>query len=283
MHVLTQFQLDHAYLITPDKVVSGIYPKEKIPNDPLLTSIGKALLPPQYVVYTAQELPKLQIGFVPGLEQLIIIPIRAQQKTSYLLAVPIYNNLSTAHLDHETIRTLAEQMSLLLENMALEKLSIFDDLTKLYNARFFREKLDEYTNNYKQLSLILMDIDFFKKVNDTYGHLAGDMVLQNMGAVLKSTLIKDGVVARVGGEEFAILVPNQDQEGVLKFAESIANKIRALSMPYEDKVLKITSSFGISIWDPSKMVVREFYKAADGALYQSKKDGRDRITFYKAS
>ncbi len=283
LHVLQQFKLDSAYLITPEKVVSGVYTKEVFAVDPLMATLRSSQLPDQYKTYSAQEFTHLQLGFVPGLEQLLVIPIRTQNKASYLLAVPIYSNLSTAHLDHETLRTLAEQMSLMLENMVLEKLSIYDDLTGLFNARFFREKLDEFTKRYQSLSLVLLDIDFFKKVNDTYGHPAGDLVLQNMGQTLKLNLPKESVVARIGGEEFAILIPELSLDKVMLYAEELAVRIRALKMPYDGKILKITSSFGVSVWNPQAMVVRQFYKAADEALYHSKKNGRDRISIYKAS
>ena len=283
LHVLNQFKLDSAYIITPEKTVSGIYLQEIPSHDPLIATLGKANLPDQYNVYSTQELPVLHVGFIPRLEQLLVIPIRAQNRNSYLLAVPIYSNLSTAHLDHETIKTLAEQMTIMLENMVLEKLSIYDDLTGLFNARFFREKLDEYTKAYRDLSLVLLDIDFFKKVNDTYGHPAGDLVLQNMGQTLKHSPLKDSIVARVGGEEFAILIPLQPMSEVMSYVEDLANRIRALNMPYNGKNLKVTSSFGISAWNPDKLAVREFYKTADEALYTSKKNGRDRITIYKTS
>ncbi len=282
LHVLHQFKLNCAYLITPEKVVTGIYTNPNVPTDSFVSALAISQLPPRYIVYSAADIPKLQIGTVQGLEKLIVIPIRAQQKDSYLLVVPIYNDLSTAHLDHETIKTLAEQMSIMLENMVLEKLSIYDDLTGLFNARFFREKLDEYTSSYSELALMILDIDFFKKVNDTYGHSAGDLVLQSLGQLLKKCSMKDGVIARVGGEEFAILVPQQPASTVLSFAEDIAVKIRALSMPYDGKILKITSSFGISFWSPKKMGVRAFYKTADEALYTSKKNGRDQISVYKS-
>ncbi len=283
LHVLQQFKLDSAYLISPEKVVAGIYTKQAPTSDSLIVTLRQSQLPDQYKTYLASDFSELQLGFVSGLEQLVVIPIRAQSKNSYLLAVPICSDLSTAHLDHDTLRTLAEQMSIMLENMVLEKLSIYDDLTGLFNARFFREKLDEFTKAYSDLSLVLLDIDFFKKVNDTYGHPAGDLVLQNMGQTLKINLPKDSVVARVGGEEFAILIPQLALDKVMTYAEDLANRIRALNMPYDGKVLKVTSSFGVSLWDSKSMAVREFYKTADEALYNSKKNGRDRITIYKAS
>ena len=182
-------------------------------------------------------------------------------------ALPIY----------EKVTTLAEQMKLLLQNMALEKLSIFDDLTKLYNSRFFREKLNEYTSKYEVLNLVLLDIDFFKKINDNYGHLGGDAVLIQVGQILKSYQEKEVLISRVGGEEFAILAPNQSLEETLSLASKISEQVKQTQIPFDNKIIKLTMSFGISNWNPEKYSVRDFYKKADEALYTSKTNGRDRI------
>ena len=104
-----------------------------------------------------------------------------------------------------------------------------------------------------------------------------------MGQTLKLRLPKESVVARVGGEEFAILIPQLALSEALLYTEELAARIRALNMPYDGKNLKVTSSFGVSVWTPQTMAVREFYKAADEALYISKKNGRDRISIFKAS
>lgn len=280
VHVLHQFQFEKAYVINSDQQIHFVSLRPNDTPDMLLNFLQKSKLPTQYIVYSSGDLLGLKIGFIPDLEKLIVIPIRAQK--SSLLVIPVYEK-QTLNLDHEIIKTLSEQMALMLDNMTLEKLSIFDDLTKLFNPRYFREKLDEQTATFKTLSLILLDIDFFKKVNDTYGHLAGDLVLTKMGEVLKSIEIKDSVVARVGGEEFAILLPNLHSTEVKDFAEKMADKIRALEINYDGTILKITSSFGIATWQPGRLAVREFYKLADAALYESKKNGRDRITFHKAS
>src|SRR5689334_7420905 len=108
-----------------------------------------------------------------------------------------------------------------------------------------------------------MDIDFFKKISDTYGHLAGDMVLTAMGSILNSVSARDSIVARVGGEEFAVLVPNQTPEQVMQLAQDLAEQIRALQINFEGKLIKITSSFGISHWQLGGMEVRDFFKSAD--------------------
>ncbi len=286
LHILTQLRLDRAYLLDPDKTVSLIsqVPVSVDKSDILHKHIQVATLPDQYIAYSAEDLVNLKFGFVPDLETLVVVPVRTQQRSSYLLTLPIFKGSTDGPIDHENIRTLAEQMSVILENMDLERISIHDDLTKINNARYFREKLDECSRNYRKLSLILLDIDFFKKINDTYGHLAGDMVLAAMGGVLKNITVRDAVVARVGGEEFAVLIPNSKPEDVMKVAEELAEQIRALEINFEGKLIKITSSFGISHWNIAEAVeIRDFYKSADEALYKSKADGRNRITLYKAS
>jgi diguanylate cyclase (GGDEF)-like protein len=283
IHIINQFDLDRAYLLTPDKQIQMISVKTIGTTDPLINALPKANLLQQYIAYASRDLANIGVGFIPDLETLVVVPIRDHQKNCYMLVLPIFKKTQAVKIEHETIKTLAEQMSVMLEHMTLEKLSIYDDLTKIYNARYFRTKLDEYTAKYQDLSLILLDIDFFKKINDTYGHLAGDLVLTKMGEVLKKVLISNSVIARVGGEEFAVLLPNMPQEEARLKAESIAEDIRALDINYEGKVLKITSSFGIAVWEPGKMAVREFYKAADAALYESKRSGRNRITLYKAA
>lgn len=281
LHILSQFNLDLAFVMRPDKQLQIQTMNTEESTKDLEAAIESAHLPLQYVTYESETLSKMGLAKKHDLTELVTIPIRAPHKNSYMVILPLFKKNASLGLDHVMIKTLAEQMSLILENMALEKLSIFDDLTKLYNARFFRERLDEYTAHYSTLSLVLLDIDFFKKINDTYGHLAGDMVLSQMGETLKKINLKDSFVARIGGEEFAVLVPNQEPTDVLAMAENLAHQIRALEFKFEDKVLKVTSSFGISHWQPGKMQVRDFFKLADAALYESKKTGRNRITVHK--
>lgn len=232
----------------------------------------------KYTYLEGNELQEVFKTFYANLYSIVIIPIYSQGKEYFEIFIPIPSPEKAENFDHQKVITLGEQMKLLIQNMALEKLSIFDDLTKLHNSRFFREKLTEYTNHFNKLNLILLDIDFFKKINDTYGHPGGDAVLIHVGQVLKSFQENEILVSRVGGEEFAILVPNQTLDETLNLATRISEAVKQSVIPYDGKNIKITMSFGISNWNPDRFSVRDFYKKADEALYESKTNGRDRIT-----
>ncbi|MCB0368184.1 MAG: GGDEF domain-containing protein, partial [Bdellovibrionales bacterium] len=245
---------------------------------PLMQRISQLESFKKYASLEGSDLQEQLKTFYANLYSLVIIPIYSQGKDCYEVFIPLATKEKAESFDHQKVITLAEQMKLLIQNMVLEKLSIFDDLTKLHNSRFFREKLNEYTNHFEKLNLILLDIDFFKKINDSYGHPGGDAVLIEVGQILKSYQDKEILVSRVGGEEFAILVPDQTLDETLNLASKISEQIKKTVIPFDGKDIKITMSFGISNWNPEKFSVRDFYKKADEALYESKANGRDRIT-----
>jgi len=170
-------------------------------------------------------------------------------------------------------------------NVQLEKLSVTDALTDLPNRRFFHEHLSEQwklaERHSVQLALIICDIDFFKNVNDTYGHLAGDMVLVEVAKVLKRSLKrKSDVVARYGGEEFAILLYDSDTEHARLLCSGIQEAIESLEgFRYENEQIEsVTMSFGVCscIPDPEEST-QMLVKCADDALYEAKNGGRNRI------
>jgi len=237
----------------------------------------------KYTYFQKESLENLNFSNLQHIHSLVGISIQANAKSSFEVYIPIPTSDRAQSFDQERITTLAQQMSLVIDNMTLEKLSIVDDLTKLYNARYFREKLDLYTVKYPQLSMILTDIDHFKAINDTHGHPGGDAVLQRVGSILKETVEKenrDNVVCRVGGEEFSILLPDKTPKEASELAEEIANIIRAEVIPHGGKEIKLTMSFGISAWANGKISVRDFYTRTDEALYFSKRNGRNRITLF---
>lgn len=286
-HILSQYGLATGFIKDEESRVHKI--PEKAPLgyatmiDTLLKKISEMQALEKYTVFSHEMLAEMKLGHLHHCHSLVGIPVRAGVKSAFEIYIPMPNAERANGFDQDRIITLTQQMALVIDNMKLERLSIVDDLTKLYNARHFREKLDEYTAKYKNLSMILTDIDFFKKINDTYGHPGGDAVLQRVGAILKHTAEadqQDNIVFRVGGEEFSILVPEKDEQETSELAEKIANKIRQEVIPFDGKDIKITMSFGVSKWLPGKIFVRDFYTRADQALYSSKKNGRDRITIY---
>lgn len=153
--------------------------------------------------------------------------------------------------------------------------SIIDPLTKIYNRRYFEEKLKEAIEEYKQsnksLCLMILDIDHFKKINDTYGHDIGDKVLTQFAQIVKSCTKKTDIFARTGGEEFAIILYNT----TLDEAKIVAERIRTTVKEgrYEE-VEKITCSIGIALMNEND-TKETLYKKTDNALYRAKEEGRD--------
>ena len=129
----------------------------------------------------------------------------------------------------------------------------------------------------------MTDIDFFKKVNDTHGHQAGDVVLQTVAGLLKDQLRDTDIVARYGGEEFALVLPETSETAAVKLAKNLRKKIESVVCPVEQKNLElsVTMSFGVS---SSKGVESsaDLISNADSALYQAKKEGRNRVCRYKS-
>jgi two-component system, cell cycle response regulator len=151
-----------------------------------------------------------------------------------------------------------------------------DQLSGLLSRRGFFERAAEACQQAQAgtaLSAILFDLDHFKRVNDTYGHEAGDAVLAAVGAQVKSV---DGIAGRLGGEEFCLLIPCDLVEAI-SIAEDLQRAIRSLRFENKKRAFGITCSFGISQWDKGDTIDR-FLRRADLALYESKNSGRDRIT-----
>ena len=162
----------------------------------------------------------------------------------------------------------------------VQRLMHFDALTGVHNKRHFDENLRIATTagHSGSVSLIVLDIDHFKKVNDTFGHMAGDAVLCATANVVKQTASPDYLFARVGGEEFAVLCPNT----ALPIAQLCADKIRAAvaeNLPtFEDKSLPVTVSLGVAEFKPGSDASAEaLFGRADEKLYQAKNSGRNRV------
>ncbi len=161
----------------------------------------------------------------------------------------------------------------------IEKMATTDGLTGLLNHRLFQEKL---TGEFKRLnrlsdplSLLLADIDHFKKVNDTYGHPAGDLVLKGVSAVIRETIRDIDIPARYGGEEFAVILPGTDAEGAQKIAERLRRAVMAKTFTADGKSLKVTVSIGIATSPEDAESKEGLIEKADQALYYAKHNGRN--------
>ena len=183
-----------------------------------------------------------------------------------------------------TGRKTAEQ-ELAAANKTLERMAKIDGLTQIANRRCFDETLEKewrrLGRNRKPLSLLLGDIDFFKKYNDRYGHQAGDSCLQRVSQALAGAVLRPAdLVARYGGEEFAILLPEVDLQGALQVGERILTSVRGLAIEHQDSTVSeiVTMSLGAATLIPEPaQCCGQLIKLADEALYQSKNGGRNRI------
>ncbi|HJV46750.1 MAG TPA: diguanylate cyclase [Bacillota bacterium] len=179
--------------------------------------------------------------------------------------------------DFKLLEILAQHMNLAITNASLhnevERLAITDTLTGLYNRKYLNEHITVSLNMDARGSLILMDIDFFKRVNDTHGHKVGDQILKQVSEVLKTSIRKNDVAARWGGEELAVYLPNVKLELAIEVAERIRMKIMKSTKP------QVTISSGVSFWSAESTIetVETLFHAADMALYEAKHHGRNQV------
>ncbi|MDF9407868.1 diguanylate cyclase [Pelotomaculum isophthalicicum JI] len=203
---------------------------------------------------------------------------------------------SALRLKHETDRRKAREEELLevtrqLEeaNQNLRRLSFLDGLTGIANRRHFDEiLLNEWNRAVRDampLSLVILDIDFFKNYNDTYGHQTGDDCLKHVAGCLSGLLKRPGdLAARYGGEEFAAILPNTDMQGAAAMAEMLRSGIEALQIPHASSSVSafVTVSAGVASTVPLQAgSPEELLAAADKALYQAKQSGRNRVVLGK--
>ena len=166
-------------------------------------------------------------------------------------------------------------------NEQLKLLATTDFLTEIYNRRYFEnsikneiEKAQRYGSN---LSFIMLDIDFFKKINDTYGHKAGDMVLISLSKLIKENIRKIDIFSRIGGEEFAIILPNTNLDKTKELAIKLKDLVQNNSLLIDNQEIKITISIGLSTLDEKNQTYNEILKTADTNLYEAKRKGRNLI------
>ncbi len=164
----------------------------------------------------------------------------------------------------------------------LIKMANQDELTHILNRRSFNDKFKyefEYAKYHNgKLSLILLDIDKFKDINDTYGHAIGDLVLQIFTSEVKSILRQNDIFARWGGDEFAILLPATGLENAIKVAKKIQQKVKSISLDTEKGKISFSVSLGIAEYRPEQKDFSKMLELADKGLYQSKSLGRDKVT-----
>lgn len=207
----------------------------------------------------------------------------AKDGTPYWLdlsIVPLHDATGSVKYFAAIERDLSKQKELEKE---LYELSTTDGLTGLYNRRLFFEKaeyeLKRIQRSRLSFGLLMIDIDNFKRLNDTYGHLAGDAVLAKIANVLKSTIRDIDIIARYGGEEFITILPLTDQEQTLNIAEKLVNTIGETKFNYQDTQLSVTISIGCTVCNPDEHEITDCIARADKALYAIKTSNRNCAKF----
>lgn len=200
----------------------------------------------------------------------------------------LYKRLSDINLslekkvDERTEELTRANLRLSALNKELVELSIADGLTQVYNRRYFMERLRDEVKRVRRygphVSLLMIDIDYFKKVNDTYGHQAGDVVLAGVAGIIKWKLRETDLIARYGGEEFCVIATGTEQEGALLLAERLRKLVEEAAFDHGGNRLRVTVSIGVSAWEALwGEDFEELIRRADAALYRAKDQGRNRV------
>ena len=204
---------------------------------------------------------QLSVGLAIGAIMFYLSAIRAGKVLSHTLD-------KSFMLSHELIEA----------KEAAEELALKDELSGLNNRRAFYEKgkiFSEYCQrNGELLSVIIMDLDHFKKINDKFGHAAGDATIRQVGRVLQQVIRKSDLCARIGGEEFGIIMMTSVADGAAQFAEKLRQMISGMPITFNDEQFAVSASFGVAV---GSFDLDTLMRRADAAMYQAKETGRNRV------
>lgn len=245
--------------------------------------------------YTPEEL-KEKIGSNKDLEMLLslcptlIVPMVVKNRLNGLLLlgekIAVDGNGTYSDYERNEIYTIASLASIAVNNTVLIERSSTDSMTMLKQKYYFfnvlSDRLDFAASQKQTVSVIMFDIDFFKKFNDTYGHACGDYVLVTVAKIMKDSIRSDDLASRYGGEEFTIMLYNASKKDSMLIAERIRKNIEEYDFNYKGQHMKVTISGGFSIFSVDNnpaASAKTLVDQADQALYVSKRNGRNRITF----
>lgn len=215
----------------------------------------------------------------------VLLPLLYEKELIGILALFSEETNAFSPLQIDLLKVLGNQASISMVNARfhaeIERLAMTDGLTGLFNHRHFQERLSQEFNRLERfsepISLLLIDIDYFKKVNDTYGHPVGDAVLKGVADKIRKTVRTIDIPARYGGEEFAVILLNTDAKGAMNMAERLRKTVMNTEFFSEQKTFHVTISIGISTYAEGIEEGREkFIERADKSLYHAKRNGRNR-------
>ncbi len=217
-----------------------------------------------------------------------ILCLPLQRAGERIGAIEVLNKSERAgfsHEDLELVRMLVQPLSVALRNIDMfensERLTITDDLTKLYNYRYLMQYLDAEVKRClrykKKVSLLFIDIDGFKRINDRFGHLVGSQALSEMGQVFRKILRETDIVGRYGGDEFVIVLPETPLSGALAIAERIRQKVESYEFVAQNLAIRLTVSLGVANCPKHTLTAEGLIKKADAAMYRAKELSKNTI------
>ncbi|CDT30211.1 conserved hypothetical protein [Vibrio coralliirubri] len=222
--------------------------------------------------------------------QTLCIPLTAHGNTIGIMH--LYFGVGDIKIDPITEQlafSVSEHLGLALANLSLqEKLrsqALSDPLTGLFNRRFFEQKLEEHSMNSatseQPLSLLMLDLDHFKRFNDNFGHDAGDFVLKEISALLKQSVSEDEIACRLGGEELAVLLPHYSMQEATEFGQTLCDAVRSMHLEHKGLSLgQLGVSIGVATYPKPASDTESLVKMADNSLYMAKDMGRSRVVNY---
>lgn len=250
------------------------------------------------ILCTKEFLPTINCLF-KGFGEDILREINKLWVTKYLICIPIYQSqkpfgvmmvfsprdaVTEKELNFLSLFANQVEMAITIANLfeTIKKEAVTDSLTELYNRRYFNEELRKEADRAQRLNqpftIISLDLDYLKKINDTFGHAAGDLAIKAISDILKKNARSIDIPARLGGEEFSILLPGIDSNGGMIAAERIRAAIENTPV---DEIGKITASIGVGTYPEHSVNVDELLEMTDQAMYKSKINGRNRVTIAK--
>ncbi|WP_432738645.1 sensor domain-containing diguanylate cyclase [Maridesulfovibrio sp. FT414] len=239
-----------------------------------------------YNISETAGLVENRMAYSPTSGRVLALPLVARGDKFGCLVMLCERSVRLAKDQVSTLNAAVNHLSLALNNALMftkiRTRADRDGLTRVFNRRSFDERLVEEFKRHQRLntdlSLLMVDLDHFKNINDTYGHMAGDMVLEKVARLFESTLRSTDFIARYGGEEFVILLPHTTEDNAAMLAERIRVKIEESTMAYQDKSFTVTASIGVASIRPGCFERNnEIVCNADEALYKAKSTGRNRV------
>ena len=223
--------------------------------------LHKYLIPLKNPSHSAGHLPFMQQNCTVG-------PIRDEQGNIISIYITVQDVTEYVIYEHKLI-----------------EMSRLDPLTKLFNRSHLEQRLMESIGRSERfgaaLSVIMIDIDNFKSINDTFGHLCGDLVLRQVASLLKETVRQVDIVGRYGGEEFCCILPDTNAENACMLAERLRETVEQAELRFDSQTLHVTISLGVVEYGDTCDVLETLIKAADDALYESKRNGRNMVTRHR--